>query len=269
MNTITLAILLGIIQGLTEFFPVSSSGHLILFSWIVEGKPIPMSVNVALHMGTMLAVFVYFSRDWTNMLSNLIKSLRTRKKILEYNQQLLLLIIGSIPAAIVGVIFKETIEEKLHAPLIIAFTLIAGGLLLWMADRVGKVNRKGVDLSAKEALLIGIGQTLALIPGVSRSGSTITVGRLLSLSKAEAARFSFLLGTPAMVGAALLHMSDFAKSIFDPVFYVGVFTSFLVGMLAIKYFMILMGRISLGWFALYRIILALIIILCVFLGKTP
>lgn len=254
------AILLGIVQGITEFLPVSSSGHLIIFSWFLNGEPIPMELNVALHFGTVLSVLVFFYKDWLRIIyGNYSFIIKKQTKAKKYNHLLLCLFIGSIPAGILGITFKKSIENIFHNPQAVIFPLALVGFLLWWADKTSISRKNMFDLSKRDALLVGVAQALALVPGVSRSGATIMAGRFLKLSRQEAAKFSFLLGTPAMLGALILHMNDLIISIQKPLFYLGIIISFISGIFAIKWLLIIIERYGFLPFALYRFLLSLII----------
>ncbi|MGC2061397.1 MAG: undecaprenyl-diphosphate phosphatase, partial [Thermodesulfovibrionales bacterium] len=181
---------MGIVQGVTEFFPVSSTAHLILLPWFFDwtGEINTLEFDVALHAGTLLALLLCFYKDWLDMV------LRDRK-------MLLIIFIGTIPAGVVGALFHKTVEHTLRSPLIIVFSTTAFGILMLIAEKYGKKNRE--RSSVADALFIGAAQAIALIPGVSRSGITITAGLFKDLTRENAARFSFLLSTPIIGGAML------------------------------------------------------------------
>ena len=247
-------ILLGIIQGITEFLPISSSAHLLLFSdFLNKGKSIPLFYNVALHFGTALAILVYFRKDWLQIMFSLKKY-----PVVDKNQKLLLnLIIGSIPAAIIGLSFKNFIEKHLHNTYTIILPLGIFGIVLWLIDSKTKEKKNLYELKRGQAFLIGLGQTLALIPGVSRSAATIVVCRLLNLSRLDSARFSFLLGTPAMFGAAFLERKEFYLNIGSPEFHLGLLSSFFVGLISIHFFLKIISHFGFFAFAFYRVLLSL------------
>ncbi len=248
---------LGIIQGLAEFLPISSSAHLILLSWFWNGHVIPLELNVALHFGTLLAVLIYFWKDFANILigSFQYRIYRDPKGKKDFNL-FLCLFVGSIPAGIFGILFEEKIENYFHHPQMVAGPLLVFGILLWWIDKKYKVTKRNHHVSIKEAFMIGCFQTLALIPGVSRSGSTIIGGRLLGLSRQDSAKFSFLLGTPAMIGATLLKLPSVSQAILDPQFGLGVLTCTLIGCITIKYFLAYLSKFGFGIFMVYRAILA-------------
>lgn len=260
-----ITIILGAIQGLTEFIPVSSSGHLVIFSWLMSGEPIPLSLNIALHVGTTLAVLLYFWKDWLLIGKGSFDFVKKPSKLSDLYQNnetrlLLLLFIGSIPAGIVGILFKDMIENELHKPVIVIFPLAIVGFALWLTDLKTSQSKTISQISFKDAFIIGLAQMFALIPGVSRSGATILAARSLQLRREDAARFSFLLGTPAMLAAAVLHYKDFLSSLGDSSFILGVISSFLAGCLAIKWVLKFIVKFGFFAFAIYRLLIAAIIL---------
>jgi len=260
-SEILYAIMLGIVQGISEFLPVSSSGHLIIASSLSDGKPLSLSLNVALHFGTLLAILIFFWKDWAKVLKGTTKFIFKKEKSFESHTLLPALIIGSIPAAVVGLTFKDQIEEHLHSPTIVAIPLILVGFLMVFCDRSFPNTKKLEGMSLKDGIIIGLAQAVALIPGTSRSGITISAGRALNLSKIDAARFSFLLGTPAMGGAFLLEARNIVEYILDPVFYVGILTSFIVGILTMRFLFKFLQKFGFVSFAIYRTVIAVIIIM--------
>lgn len=203
------AILLGIVQGLTEFLPISSSGHLILVPWLQdytflqENDEFNKTFDVALHAGTLVAVIAYFRVDLWNMATGVLRSLRTRAIETEDERLGWALVVGTIPAVIVGGLGESFIDDKLGEPWMIGILLIVFGLLLGWADRLPE-RRKLESVSITDGLKLGVAQAMALAPGVSRSGVTITAGRILGLDRDSAARFAFLLLVPAVAGATVL-----------------------------------------------------------------
>jgi undecaprenyl-diphosphatase len=254
------AALLGVIQGLTEFLPVSSSAHLILarafFGWDAEG--LGLAFDVACHVGTLVAVLVFFQRDIAGMIAAvpvMFTSRPTPPARLAW-----LIVIGTIPAVVVGVLFGDVIEERLRTPAVAAVTLSVVALAFFAVERFSAHRRGHASLSVGEAVLVGIAQAAALIPGVSRSGGTIVAAMAVGLRREEAARFTFLLGIPAILGAALMEgrvlletglSSDEAR-----LFLVGMATSALVGYFTVKYFIRYLAGHSLAAFAWYRLLLA-------------
>ncbi len=256
------AIILGILQGLTEFIPVSSSAHLILIPWFFNWQGIvnSLSFNVALHFGTLLALLLYFRTDWIE----LIKSVQQKDSILWK------IVIGSFPAAFAGILLHDWIENN-RSPVLIAFTLCLVSVFMILAERnYHKIERTGMDkINVKTALLIGIAQAFALIPGVSRSGITIVAGLTRGMNRAEAARFSFLLGTPIVAGASLLEVNNIMNKghlDFD-IFIAGITVSACVGYIVIKYLIVFLQKYSLRPFAYYRFLLAFVIIISLWISK--
>src|SRR5438270_10885718 len=185
------AIVLGIVQGLAEFLPISSSAHLILVPWIFGWQDPGLAFDVALHWGTLVAVLVVFWRDWLRSLGAGFKKGPDRDKHLFWA-----LVIASIPGAILGKLLNKLAEDRLRSPLLIAGTMTVMGVLLWLADRIGNKDQDAAGISHPRAFGVGVAQAAALIPGVSRSGATITAGLRMGYDRESIARFSFLMSTP-------------------------------------------------------------------------
>ena len=255
------AIVLGIIQGLTEFLPISSSGHLLLVPWVLGWEPMGLTFDVIVHGGTLLAVVVYFREDWLKMMHRMFTRI-TRSEVPDSTHSLAMpLLIGTVPAVGAGIFFEDFIEDQLRSPEITAFALAAFGLLLWSADRRGSQKRSLESLSLLDGLLIGVAQAIALIPGVSRSGVTITAALFLGMSRADSAHFSFLLGTPIIAGATalrlygLLQAQDMEMSS-TVTLLAGVLSSSISGFLCIKYFFAFLRMRTYFAFVVYRLLLA-------------
>lgn len=259
--SLTAAVLLGIIQGLTEFLPVSSSAHLILarafFGWEIP-KEVELPFDVALHVGTLLAILVYFRAEVVAMVA---AAPRVFSRHPDPPAKMARLItIGTIPIVIVGILFKDVIEDVLRTPAVAAGALAVGAVMMLVAERLGPRLRHEALLGWGEALLIGCAQASALVPGMSRSGSTISVGMFLGLRRDAAARFAFLMSIPAMIAAAAKETVDFmtvpmpAGSL--SVILVGLVVSAIVGYLTIKYFLKFLASNRLDPFAIYRLLLA-------------
>jgi undecaprenyl-diphosphatase len=252
------AALLGVVQGLTEFLPVSSSAHLILARLFFgfDGDKFGLAFDVACHVGTLIAVLIYFRAAIGRMITALPR-LFDRS---DPDARLIwLIVVGTIPAVIAGLLFKSQIEEHLRTPAVAAAMLAAGALLFFVAEAVGAKTRPEVSLTLGEALLIGCAQAVALVPGVSRSGATITAALFLGLRRAEAARFIFLLGIPAILGAAASEAPKMLKAGLGdtaPLFLIGIVSSAFVGYAAVKYFIRYLGNHSIAVFAWYRLALA-------------
>jgi len=252
------AIILGIVQGATEFLPISSSAHLLLLPWLLDWESHGLIFDVLLHGGTLLAVLVFFRREWLKLGFQLYERLRGRSADLSLFP---ILAIGTLPALLVGGSLRWLIQDHLRTPAVTVATLSVFGIFLWWADRNKLRERSLETLGLGEALLIGVFQSMALVPGVSRSGVTITAGLLLGFSRADSARFSFLLGTPIIVLGTLdslfeLFLSGSGGGIAMPTLLIGVSSSFISGILCIKYFLRFLHIYSLTGFAVYRVALA-------------
>ena len=253
------AVLLGTVQGLTEFLPVSSSAHLILarafFGW--DAGRYGLAFDVALHVGTFLAVLAFFRRDVIEMLAASPGALTMREGSAERLARLV--VVGTVPVVIVGLLFADRLEE-VRDPRVIAATLAIGGLGLVLGEKLGSHRRSEDTVTYWEALAIGVAQASALIPGISRSGATLTVALLLGLTRPGAARFVFLLSLPAVLAAAAKETLDMmqagAADLPVEMFVVGFVVSTVVGYLTIKYFLRYLANHSLTAFAVYRFALA-------------
>lgn len=205
------AILLGILQGATEFIPVSSSGHLELVPWLLGWEPAGLAFTVVLHLGTVVGVLLFFWQDWMAMLRGALRWAQSREA--NPDARLLgLILLGTIPAALLGLLFDDAIESLFSRPLSAALMLFVTAALLVIGERLGRQTRQAADMSLLDGLLVGAAQALAIMPGISRSGATISAARLRDVERAEAARFSFLLSTPIIVGAGLIQVIELAAS---------------------------------------------------------
>ncbi len=264
--TFVYAALLGIVQGLTEFLPVSSSAHLILaralFGW--DADAFGLAFDVACHVGTLLAVVIYFWNDLWAMARALPRAFDAG----EDARRIRLIVVGTLPVVAVGLLFADAIENGLRSPAVTIVTLTLGAVLFLVAERVRPATRLASDITMGEALAFGCAQAAALVPGISRSGATITMGLFLGVRRAEAARFSFLLGVPAILAAALkegLHLVEVGLSAdAAPLFLVGMVTSAVVGYLTVRFFMRFLGSHRLDVFAAYRLILAAVVVVWLF-----
>jgi undecaprenyl-diphosphatase len=254
------AIVLGLVQGLTEFLPVSSTAHLILVPWFFgwAGAVNSLIFDVALHAGTLVALIFCFYRDWIDM-------------IMKDRRLLYLIIIASFPAGIAGILFSGLVEHTLRSPLIIACSLVTVGIIMLIAERYGKATkglRKG-GITLRDSLIIGVAQAVALIPGVSRSGITITAGLFRDLTRVSAARFSFLLSTPVILGATMLEGRKLMKtpSLLDlDMFTAGFVSAFVSGLVAIIFLLRFLNRHPLNLFVYYRFALAMVILIALSLS---
>lgn len=245
-NELFQAIVLGLVQGLTEFLPVSSTAHLILFPWLFgwQGDVNTLTFDVALHGGTLLALLICFYRDWVDML------LHDRK-------MLFTILAAIVPAGVAGIAFHDIVEHTLRSPLVIAGSLVLFGCLMIVAEKTGKQAKRKV--SFMDAMIIGCAQAIALIPGTSRSGITITAGLFSNIKRETAARFSFLLSTPVIGGATLLECRKLLKTPGDyqiDLFVAGFVAAFISGLIAIKFLLWYLRRHPLNSFAYYRFALA-------------
>lgn len=256
------ALILGVVQGLTEFLPVSSSAHLNLFPWIFGWQEMPESFDVALHIGTLLALVIFFFKDWVKLIvggynQTIKKKPSTEGRIFWY------LVLSTIPAGILSLILdklsSKLFENNLNLEmLIIAITLIVMGIILYIVDKKAKSNTTYEKISFKQSLLIGISQAIAAaFPGVSRSGITMTVARAVGVDRESAAKYSFLLAMPITFAAVIFDLSSFT---FDLSFFVGVITSFIVGVLVIKFLLDYLKKGSFKAFAIYRVIIGVVVI---------
>ncbi len=258
--TIFQAILMGIVQGLTEFLPVSSSGHLILFPALLGWKVDSIAFDVALHVATLGAVFVALLPRISAWVKEIRKGNRAAQRLAVY------VALATIPAALFGVLAHDWLEAQRTLPVVGAM-LIAWGVVLYAADVVSvRVQRKVLSderISFSTAMLIGVGQALALIPGVSRSGTSISAGIFFGLDRKTATTFSFLLAIPAILGAGAVTALDVVKTGLDvPIapLIIGCITAFITGIFAIRFLFAVIDKGGLRWFALYRIVLGIVVL---------
>ena len=256
------AMILGIVQGLTEFLPVSSSAHLLLIPWMLGWEPMGLTFDVILHGGTLIALVIYFRHEWLQIIRQIFVSTKESR---DYSLATPLMI-GTFPAAIFGLFFDDLIEHQLRSPEIVVFTLFFFGLMLWAADKRGSQKRGLQGLTGIDGLIIGLAQAMALVPGVSRSGITITAALFLGISRADSARFSFLLGTPIIAGATVLKLYDLLQTqdmimASSAPLVAGVLFSSISGFLCIKYFLSFLRARTYLAFVIYRLVLAVFILL--------
>lgn len=260
------AIILGIIQGIAEFLPISSSAHLIIFRDILGigdsmGNSYALAFDLALHFGTVLAIIIYFFKDFWNMfIKGITKGINDREgKMLWY------IVVATIPAALVGVLFEEIIEDVLRGEFyLIAVALIVMGIIIYLVDKHSKMKKEISDMTMKEAFLIGCSQIFALIPGFSRSGTTIATGRALKLKREDAAKFSFYLSAPVVLGATLWFIiKNGLSSITDnmAIFITGTAVAFIAGLLCIEFLLKYLRKNDFKLFMWYRLILGVSVII--------
>ncbi len=254
------AVVLGVLQGLAEFLPISSSAHLALAPWAFGWEEPGLAFDVALHAGTLVAVLWYFRKDWIALTRAGFDALRTRSLATEDSRRLALLVVGTVPGAVIGYLLQKQAESMFRAPVLTGAALIAMGAVLWLVDRRADTTRPLTTMSWKDAVLIGLAQACAIVPGVSRSGATITAGRALGFDRAGAATFSFLMSMPITAAAAALKAPEALRAPdLTPVF-VGMVTAGVSGWFAIRVLLRYVQRRGLGIFALYRLVLGLVVL---------
>jgi undecaprenyl-diphosphatase len=259
--TIFQAIVLGLIQGLTEFLPISSSAHLSLAPLLLGWKDPGLAFDVALHFGTLIAVLWYFRDQWIALIKAAGQVVATRRVDTVEKKRLMFLILATIPGAVGGLLLEEKAETVFRAPALTAIALIVMGIILWLVDRIGAQTRHLDSMRWLDALLIGLAQVIALIPGVSRSGSTITAGRGLKLDRQSAAVFSFLMSMPIIAAAVVLKGREVLQhgGVTTEVI-AGVLAAAISSWLAIAILLRYVSRHSYGIFALYRVILGVAVL---------
>ncbi len=259
------AVLLAIIQGLTEFLPISSSAHLALAPWLLGWKDQGLAFDIALHFGTLLGVLVYFARDWWRILLDGFGLRRSSPEEAAIPRHLLwMLAAGTVPVGIAGLLLKDAAETVFRTPWVIGTMLILVGILMAWAERTARFSRQLHDVTWRDSLSIGIAQALAVVPGTSRSGITLVAGLFRGLDRATAARFSFLLGTPAIAAAAADAFLDLYRAGGIPpgeraVFFSAMAVSAATGCAVIAWFLRFLRRRTLRFFVAYRIILGILI----------
>ncbi|MBF0493411.1 MAG: undecaprenyl-diphosphate phosphatase [Deltaproteobacteria bacterium] len=262
------AVLLGIMQGLGEFLPISSSAHLVITPWLFKFEDPGLTFDVALHFGTLLAILFYFWRDWLELFKAAFSSITKKRAHYTHSEKLFWYILfATIPGAVIGKIFEKQAEELFRSPLLIALTMSLMGILLLVADSVSQKRKSGDQIGFIDACLIGLSQALAIIPGVSRSGVTITSGLVRGFNRQTAARFSFLLATPITAGACLLKAKTFLTTGLNLNSLLGVAVSATVGFLSIKYMMQYIQRYSYRVFVVYRFLFSILVVLVYFWRK--
>ncbi len=270
------SILLGLVQGLGEFLPISSSAHLVIAPWLFNFKDPGLTFDVALHLGTLIAVLAYFWRDWWDLTWGSLRHVRgmVQGSSSESVQaradasrfwMMMALIIATIPAALAGIILNDWAETTLRHPLLVAFNMMFMGMVLFWVDSRTNQQRPVDQISIPLALLIGVAQACALFPGVSRSGATISMALFLGFSRSSAARFSFLLSTPIILGACVLKMGAIAQIFANPQALVGVAVAAITGFLSITYLMKLVQNYSYLIFVWYRLAFSIVVATLFFL----
>lgn len=259
MNVIQ-ALILGIVQGLTELLPISSSAHLAIIPWIFNWD-VPEAFDVALHFGTLLAIGIFFFKDWIGLIKGGFRKVVKKEESIE-GRMFWYIVIATIPGGIIGFLLDHFVGDKLRTTLIIAIALIIMGIILYFVDKNAKSTTDYEHMTLKQTFLIGLAQSLAFIPGVSRSGITMTTARMLKVDRTSAAKYSFMLSAPIVLAATIFKMKDFVFSI---PFFMGILASFIVGILVIKFLLKYLQKGSFKGFAIYRVIAGVIIIALTFI----
>jgi undecaprenyl-diphosphatase len=276
MDTVVQALVMGIVQGLTEFLPISSSGHLIVVPALL-GWDDPfldsLTFSVMLHLGTLGALLIYFWQDWVRLVPAGLAALRDRSLARDPDRRLAWLLVATmIPAIVVGILFNDFIEDNVRTAGVVAVLLLVGAAILWIADHVGATDRRIGDLTFGHALAIGAAQAAALFPGVSRSGISISAGRLIGLDRPSAAKFSFLMATPIIAGAGAWETLKIIRGGSDvPIelgpLVAGMAAALVSGLLAIHFLLRWLTSHRLDVFVWYRIVLAAIVLIAVLAGR--
>lgn len=264
--TLIQIITLSLVQGFTEFLPISSSAHLILVPIVTGWQDQGLAFDIAVHIGTLSAVMLYFKKEVSAMAVDWSLSCIKRKRVGE-SRLAWAVIFGTIPVCIAGLLFSDIVDSSLRSPLVIAYTTIGFGVLLWFADVKGSRQRDEHNLSWRDVLIIGLAQAVALIPGTSRSGITMTAALLLGLSRSAAARFSFLLSIPAILASGSyksLQLMQGGHEVNWNEIFAGVFLSGLIAYACIHIFLQLLERVGMMPFVIYRFVLG-VVLLVIFL----
>lgn len=255
--TVFQAIVLGIVQGLAEFLPISSSAHLALTPWLLGWRDPGLAFDVALHLGTLIALVWFFRKDWIALTRAGFAVLAKRKVETLEERRAMFIVVATIPAGLAGAALGDLAERSLRAPPIIATALLVVGLLLWWVDKTGSRHRALGDMRWRDAIAIGLAQACSLIPGVSRSGSTISAARALGFERSSAATFSFLLSLPITAAAAAVKVPDALREGLTPPLVAGVAAAAISSALAIAILLRYVSRHSYGVFAWYRVVAGL------------
>ena len=259
-------IILGIIQGIGEFLPISSSAHLILVPYLFGWEKSSMAFDIALHFGTLAAVLAIYFKDWWNLFIGAVNKVSKKKDSFD-NKMFWYLVLATIPGALIGFLLDDIVENVFRENIILISTSLAiMGVLIFLgdkwADKHYKIETEFKDIGLKQALIIGLSQALAIIPGFSRSGTTILTARLMGLSKSAATKFTFLLSVPIIAGATILEIGNLALTLET---FMGVFIAFIVGIISIKFLLNYIKKNDFSIFAIYRVIFAIIIFVKYFL----
>lgn len=250
------AIIYGVIQGLGEFLPISSTAHITLAPWLFGWKDPGLAFDIALHMGTLFAVAIFFWKDWIRLIKAGFTDIKSKDGRLFW-----FIMLACIPGGVFGVLFEDKVETTFRNPLLIGIMLIVMGIVLYVADKYSKAEVDLKDIGFKRSFLIGVSQAIAMIPGVSRSGITMAAGRALNVKREDAARFTFLLSTPFIFLSGVYKAKDLLSVQIDTVpFIIAIITSGIVGALSIKFILEYLKTKGFGIFAVYRLILGAVVI---------
>lgn len=252
--TLFQALVMGLVQGLSEFLPISSSAHLALTPWIFGWEQPGLAFDVALHLGTLIALVWFFWTEWMRLARSLFSMLRKRRVETEGERRVLWVLLATIPGGLAGYLLQDYAKTIFRNPALIGAMLIMMGIVLWAIDRFARFDRALESMTLRDAVIIGVAQMFAIIPGVSRSGSTITAGRALAFSREGAAVFSFLLSLPIITAAVLFEGRHAIEHGVTAPLVVGVLASAVSGWLAISVLLKFIARNSYGIFAVYRLI---------------
>ena len=257
MINIFQSIILGVVQSISEFLPISSSGHLAVIPQFFDWKLQSLSFDIALHLGTAIAVIAFFWKDWVKLIKAFVQTIKNRKLQTPDEKLIWYIIAATIPAAVAGYFFESQIENIFRHPPTISYAFLFTAFVLYISDGWNQKNLEIKSLKFFQALIVSLAQVIALMPGISRSGMTIAAGRFIGLTRENAARFSFLLATPIILGAAIFSIKDF---VFEniPALILGTVVSAFVGYFAIKWFLIFIKKYPLWYFSVYLVILALL-----------
>ena len=262
--TVFQAVVLGIVQGLSEFLPISSSAHLALTPWLFGWHDPGLAFDVALHLGTLIALVWFFWQEWITLATAFFHIVRYRRVETESERRFVWVAIATVPGAIAGFLLKDYAETVFRSPALIGTMLILMGVVLWLVDRTASQDRSIGTMRWTDALIIGLAQMFAIIPGVSRSGSTITAGRALRLSRESAAVFSFLMSLPIITAAVVFEGRHAIRDGIDLPLIAGLIASAVSGWLAISVLLKFIARHSYGVFAAYRIVFGAIVLAIAF-----
>ena len=250
------AIIYGILQGLGEFLPISSTAHITLAPWFFGWKDPGLAFDIALHLGTLAAVIIFFWKDWINLIRAGLTDVKSPEgKLFWY------IVLACVPGGVLGLIFEEHVETTFRNPLLIGIMLAVMGIVIYVADRFSRSEVELMDIGPKRSFLIGVSQALAMIPGVSRSGISMAAGRAMKIKREDAARFTFLLSTPFIFLSGVYKAKDLISVPVDAFpFMVAILTSAVVGLFSIKFLLEYLRRKGFGILAVYRLVLGAIVI---------